>query len=154
MNYFAKAKKSLDILYVSIYTWSSPRGVMKTKHKLIMNQNIRKNKTKQVLNMPKTSYYTLKQLFAINTHFNALVTIRVRHTKLVEDGKVVLIGTIVGQHGAPAKVYAKTPITDSILAEATAGNISLISEKLSGYTFLPPKVSTIPTMDYKTLVVN
>jgi len=89
----------------------------------IMKQPIRKNKTKQVVNMPTTSYYTLEDLFALNTHFTAEITVRVRHTKMIESGKVVKIGVCCGEHGRPKKVYAYAPVTKLVLDKAYANNI-------------------------------
>jgi hypothetical protein len=92
-----------------------------------MKQNTtRKNKTNQVLNMPKASFYTLKELFDLNTHFNAEITIRVRHTKMIEDGKVAEIGAVAGGKGRPQKVFAVTPVTQTLLNKAKAENINLV----------------------------
>lgn len=92
-----------------------------------MKQNTtRKNKTNQVLNMPKTTYYTLKELFDSNTHFNAEITVRVRHTKMIEDGKVAEIGAVAGGKGRPQKVFAVTPVTQIVLNKAKANNINLV----------------------------
>jgi hypothetical protein len=92
-----------------------------------MKQNTtRKNKTNQVLNMPKASFYTLKELFDLNTHFNAEITIRVRHTKMIEDGKVAEIGAVAGGKGRPQKVFAVTPVTQNLLSKAKSENINLV----------------------------
>ncbi len=92
-----------------------------------MKQNTtRKNKTNQVLNMPKTSYYTLQELFDVNTHFNAEITVRVRHTKMIEEGKVAELGALSGGKGRPQKVFAVTPITQTVLDKAKSHNINLI----------------------------
>lgn len=88
-------------------------------------KNTRKNKTKQVLNWPSTLYYTIQELFDKNKHFNATITVRVRHTKALESGEVAEIGRVTGGKGAPPKVYAKTPITDSLLEKAKANGIQL-----------------------------
>lgn len=86
----------------------------------------RKNKTKLVMNMPNTAYYTLDELFSINTHFSAEITIRSRHKKLEESGEVAEVGNIVGGHGRPKKVYAKTPITQLLLNKIQADGINLV----------------------------
>lgn len=86
----------------------------------------RKNKTNQVLNMPKTPYYTLIDLFGLNGHFNASITIRVRHSKLIEDGKVVEIGSLTGGKGRPQKVFSMTPVSQATLNKAKAENINLV----------------------------
>lgn len=91
-----------------------------------MKQTPRKNKTNQVLNMPKSPYYTLRDLFAINKHFNVDITIRVRHSKLIEEGKVAEIGAVPGGKGRPQKVFSLTPVTQTTLAKAKADNINLV----------------------------
>jgi len=91
-----------------------------------MKQIIRKNKTNQVLNMPKTAYYTLRDLFDVNQHFNAEITIRVRLDVLRNDGKVVEIGWLTGGKGRPQKIFAQTPVTQTTLAKAKADNVSLV----------------------------
>lgn len=91
-----------------------------------MKQTPRKNKTNQVLNMPKTAFYTLRDLFAINKHFNVDITIRVRHAKLIEEGKVAEIGAVPGGKGRPQKVFSLTPVTQITLSKAKAENINLV----------------------------
>ena len=86
----------------------------------------RKNQTKLVLNMPTTSYYTLEELFALNKHFNAEITIRVRHTNLIESGKVKEIGCLTGGKGRPSKVFAATPVTQLTLDKARQNEINLV----------------------------
>lgn len=76
--------------------------------------------------MPKTPYYTLDQLFQLNTHFPAQITIRVRHTKQIEAGNVAEIGNLVGGHGRPQKVYALTPITQNLINKVEADGINLV----------------------------
>jgi hypothetical protein len=88
-------------------------------------KNTRKNKTKQVINWPNTPYYTIQELFDKNKHFNADITVRVRHTKKIELGEVAEIGRVTGGKGAPPKVYAKTPITNALLEKAKANGIQL-----------------------------
>lgn len=62
----------------------------------------------------------------MNTHFNAEITIRVRHTKMIEDGKVAEIGAVAGGKGRPQKVFAVTPVTQILLNKAKAENINLV----------------------------
>jgi hypothetical protein len=88
-------------------------------------KNTRKNKTNQVLSWPTTPYYTIQELFDKNKHFNATITVRVRHTKALEAGETAEIGRVTGGKGAPPKVYAKTPITDALLEKAKANGIQL-----------------------------
>ena len=92
-----------------------------------MKQTTHKNKSSQLLNLPKTTYYTLQDVFDINPQFNDIfITVRVRHTKMIEAGKVVEIGSIPGGKGRPPKVYAVTPVTQITLAKARANNINLV----------------------------
>ena len=113
-----------------------------------MKQNTtRKNKTNQVLNMPKASFYTLKELFDLNTHFNAEITIRVRHTKMIEDGKVAEIGAVAGGKGRPQKVFAVTPITQHLIDKATAAKINLVdnaTKLVNAVTVTTPAPATVP----------
>jgi len=95
-------------------------------------KNTRKNKTNQVLNMPKTPYYKLRELFDLNPQFKAEITIRVRHTKEVEDGRVAEIGSMPGGKGRPLKVYAYTPVSQATLTRAKASGMNPVDnvEKL------------------------
>ena len=124
-----------------------------------MKQNTtpRKNKTKQVLNLPKTPYYTLEELFAINPQFNNInITMRVRHTKMVEDGKVAEIGNKTGAHGRPAKVYAQTPVTQLTLDKAEANKITLVDNAKNLVNFInvtPPYATNVtPSVNTPTSV--
>lgn len=113
-----------------------------------MKQNTHKNKSCQLLNLPKTTYYTLQDVFSINPQFNGInITIRVRHTKMIEAGKVAEIGSIPGGKGRPQKVFAMTPVTQITLAKARQNNINLVdnSDKLINVinvTTLPARSST------------
>jgi hypothetical protein len=117
-----------------------------------MKKNTRKNKTNQTLNMPKKAYYTLKELFAINKHFNAEITVRVRHTNVIEDGRVAEIGAVPGGKGRPQKVYALTPVTKTLLEKVRADGISLVdnAEKLINIINVAPNTS--PTTPVVSLV--
>jgi hypothetical protein len=108
-------------------------------------QTNRKNKTKQTLNLPTTAYYTLKELFAVNPQFGGIeITIRVRHTKEIEAGRVVEIGTLTGGLGRPQSVYALTPVSKMTLDKAEANNIDI-----SKYNDNIKKI-VVPTMDINT----
>ena len=89
-------------------------------------KDTQKNKTKNVLNIPTTPYYTIEQLFQSNTHFPAKITVRVRHTKAIESGNVAEIGNLVGGKGRPQKVFAKTPVTELLLQKAETDGINLV----------------------------
>jgi len=91
-----------------------------------MKQSTRKNKTNQALNIPKTPYYTLQDLFAANSHCKIEITLRVRHSALIEEGKVVEIGSISGGKGRPPKVYSLVPVSQTTLNKAKANNITLV----------------------------
>lgn len=109
-----------------------------------------KNKTNRELILPKTAYYTLKEVFAVNTHFNATITVRVRHTKAVINGEVVEIGAVTGGKGRPEKIYAKAPVTQSVIDKALKAGINLIdnADKLvnvmSVSTSAKPPATTTP----------
>lgn len=77
--------------------------------------------------LPTSSYYTLQDVFNKNgDKFNNIrITMTVRHTKEIEAGRVVAIGSIPGGKGAPPKVYAKTPLIEDVLRKAEENGIQL-----------------------------
>lgn len=91
-----------------------------------MKQNTRKNQTNQELNMPTAAYYTLRQLFDLNKHIPAEITIRVKHSRKIENREVAELGTQTGGKGRPQKVFAITPITPTLIARAKADHINLV----------------------------
>lgn len=115
-------------------------------------KNKRTNKTKQVLNWPSTPYYTIQELFDKNKHFNATITVRVRHTHALESGEAAEIGRVTGGKGAPPKVYAKTPITDTLLEKAKSNGIQLADNvrKLVNVINVSKPITTIPVSPVAT----
>lgn len=84
----------------------------------------RKNRTNLVVKWPTTPYFTIKELLKVNSDFKE-ITLRVRLTKFIETNEVVEIGNKSGAQGRPEKVFAKTPVSDSILKEADSNHIVL-----------------------------
>lgn len=94
------------------------------KTKIIMNKTTSKNKSEYSLNMPAMPYYSIQDIFDLNAGIK--VTVRLEHTKMVDSGKVVCIGTLTGGKGRPPKAYALTPVTKLTIDKAKADQINLI----------------------------
>jgi hypothetical protein len=87
-----------------------------------------KNKTEKVILWPKTTYFTNRDVFVLNKEFKE-ITIRVRITGEngeIAKGTVAEIGFIPGGKGRPQKVYALTPITNTVLNKAKADGVELV----------------------------
>lgn len=101
-----------------------------------MKQNQRKNNTRRVLEFPTTTYFTIQDVVQLNpqmlTASNSDITIRVRLSNAIEDGKVAEIGAVPGGKGRPQKVFAMTPVTQTTLNKAKQDGINLAdgAEKL------------------------
>lgn len=81
----------------------------------------RKNKTRQELTLPASGHYTIDELCASNVNF-VVITLRVRLKKLVNEGKVIELGTIHMAKGRPKIVCATAPVSESTInAARTAG---------------------------------
>ena len=96
-----------------------------------MKQTQRKNNTNRDLTLPSTtSYFTIRDLVKINsgliTASEGDITIRVKLTKEIEKGRVVELGSCTGGKGRPPKVFAVTPVTQTVLNKAKADNITLV----------------------------
>lgn len=109
----------------------------------------RKNKTNLVVVWPTTPYFTNKELFALNAGAKE-ITLRVRlMTEKVECGQVAEIGCITGGQGRPQKVYAFTPVSQSVLDLAQENNITLVDQgrlqKLASLPSVSP-VAAPPTV--------
>lgn len=85
----------------------------------------RKNKTNQAVVWPTTTLFTIKELHRLNPKF-VNITLRVRLTNAIEDGKVAEIGSIPGDKGRPQKVFSLTPVTQATLNKARAERINLV----------------------------
>lgn len=78
------------------------------------------------LQLPSKPWYTIiDDLLKANKDFKE-ITARVRHSKFVEDGKVVQIGVIPGGKGAPPKVYTQSPVTQEVIDQARKDGIVLM----------------------------
>jgi hypothetical protein len=107
-----------------------------------MKQNTRKNKTNQLVTWPTTAYFTIEDLWELNQKF-VNITLRVRLTNAIADGKVAEIGWLSGGKGRPRKVYSMTPVQQSTLNKAKTADINLVDnvEKLVNVVSV-----TIPTL--------
>lgn len=107
----------------------------------------RKNKTNRSLVLPKTVYFTLKDVFALNKRdFPIEITVRVRMMAQIEDGKIAEIGSIPGGKGRPQKVFAMTPVGPNTLAKAKADGITPVdnADKMFGVVSVTNHQSMIP----------
>lgn len=89
-----------------------------------------KNKISQSVVWPTTTFFTIlpndqgfTDLQGLNKKF-INITLRVRLTNAIVNGKVAEIGSIPGGKGRPLKVFAFTPITRIILDKAKAEGIN------------------------------
>jgi hypothetical protein len=91
----------------------------------------RKNKTNLTVQFPKTAFFTIEDLLALNAEFIP-ITLRVRMNNFREDGTVAEIGYLPGGKGRPKKVFCLTPVTKITLEKARQQNVTLIdnAEKL------------------------
>lgn len=85
----------------------------------------RKNRTNQVVTWPTTPYFTIRELHNLNPKF-VNITLRVRLTNAIEAGQIAEIGSVPGGKGRPQKVFAKTPVTQNVLAKARQDGISMV----------------------------
>ena len=87
----------------------------------------RKNRTNLVVEWPKTPFFTLEDVFALQPDAKE-ITLRVRLTKEIEKGKAAEIGWKTGEQGRPKKVFAFTPVSQSTLEAARQQNITLVDQ--------------------------
>lgn len=90
-----------------------------------MKQITRKNKTNQTVTWPTTPYFTIADLHKLNPKF-VNITLRVRLSNAITDGKIAEIGSVPGGKGRPQKVFSQTPVTQALLNKAKAENINLV----------------------------
>lgn len=108
---------------------------------LMSKKSERKNKTNLVVNWPKTSYFIIEDLCALNTDAKE-ITLRARLAKEIEKGNAAEIGCKTGGQGRPKKVFAFTPVPQSTLDAAKAHNITLVdSNRLQKLSSVPPVVT-------------
>jgi hypothetical protein len=91
----------------------------------------RKNRTNQSVIWPPTPYFTIAELYNLNSKF-VKITLRTRLTTAIESGKVSEIGSVPGGKGRPPKVFALTPVSKLTFDKAKQDDINLVDnyEKL------------------------
>jgi hypothetical protein len=111
-----------------------------------MKQNTRKNKTNQSVVWPTTAYFTIADLHNLNPKF-VNITLRVRLTNAIEDGKVAEIGYVTGGKGRPPKVYSLTPVQQSTLNKVREDGMNLVDndEKLVNVINVTTPTASAPT---------
>ncbi len=91
-----------------------------------MKKTNRQNKTGLTVNWP-TGFYTMEtcashpnipSLWDQNTHFAALITLRVRLTNAMEENQVVKLGVLKGTKGRPKLVFANAPVSQATVEAA------------------------------------
>lgn len=85
----------------------------------------RKNKTNQSVVWPTTTYFTIKELHKLNPKF-VEITLRVRLTNAINEGKVIELGSMPGSKGRPEKIFVITPVTQLMIDKATSNRINLV----------------------------
>jgi len=101
-----------------------------------MKQNQRKNNTRRALEFPTTTYFTIRDVVQLNPQMRTVsesdITIRVRLSNAIGEGKVAEIGSVPGGKGRPQKVFSMTPVTQTTLNKAKQDGINLAdgAEKL------------------------
>jgi len=124
-----------------------------------MKQNTRKNKTNQSVVWPTSTFFTIEELHRLNPKF-VEITLRVRLTNAIEDGKVAEIGSTPGGKGRPQKVFSLTPVTKETLDKAEENKINLVDrarEKLVNVVSVsnPEPASVVaPAADAPATVTN
>lgn len=73
----------------------------------------KKNKTCQIVTWPTAILFTIQELHRLNPKF-VNITLRVRLTKAIEEGKIIEVGSIPGEKGRPQKVFSFTPVTQLV----------------------------------------
>jgi hypothetical protein len=121
-----------------------------------MNKNKeRKNTTSLNVNWPKTPYFTIEDVFAANKNAKP-ITLRVRLTKEIENGRAGEIGYITGLQGRPRKVFAFTPISQVMLDSTKSRQIILVEENRLAKLKIAPMVAAFvpkPTVKSELLPV-
>ena len=83
-----------------------------------------------MLAFPTSTFFTIQDVVKLNpqmlTASQSDITIRVRLTNAIEDGKVAEIGSVPGGKGRPQKVFALTPVTQITLNKARQDHINLV----------------------------
>jgi hypothetical protein len=93
----------------------------------IKNKTGRKNKTNLTITWPSAELFTIKDMFAANSHFIE-ITLRVRLKNELENGKIKEIGIRQNGKGRPENVYAMAPVTAEVIAKAKESMVLLHTE--------------------------
>lgn len=114
-------------------------------------------KSKQ-LECPKTQLWTIDDVVALNPHMLTKrkldITIRSRLTAMKEENLIAEVASIPGGKGRPRKVYAKTPITKTILAKAEQAGYVLaenINKLVNVVSVGQPSINSTPTSQLDTV---
>lgn len=91
------------------------------------NKTGRKNKTNLTITWPSAEIFTIKDMFAANSHFIE-ITLRVRLKNELENGKIKEIGIRQNGKGRPENVYAMAPVTAEVIAKAKESMVLLHTE--------------------------
>lgn len=86
---------------------------------------VQKNKTKLPVTLPVKKYFTIPEVVELNPSFKE-ITLRVRLTNAITDGKIVEVGSLPGGKGRPVKVFAFTPVTKEFLDALEKKDIQLV----------------------------
>lgn len=114
-----------------------------------MNKKSEKKKSNIEVVWPKTPTFTIiEDLFSLNPD-QKHITLRVRLQTRIDAGEIVEIGSISGRQGRPPKVFAYTPVTDTVLAKAKSDGVTLLEQsrlqKLCGSTPAVVPLLRVPT---------
>lgn len=106
-----------------------------------------KTKNNRPVIWPTSTYFTFDDLYKLNPVFDKKITLRVRLTNAIGEGKVAEIGSVPGGQGRPPKVYVLTPVTQLALEKAEANGIVVPGEarKLINVVTVNRPVSTFST---------
>ena len=117
---------------------------------------MRKNKTKQAIAWPTSMYFTIQDLVKLNpkmlTASRSDITLRVRLTNAIEDGKVAEVGSVSGGKGRPQKIFAITPVTQTVLNKIRADGLNVAdgADKLVNVISVATPVNTTPVISLST----
>lgn len=92
-----------------------------------MSKNTGKRNGNLVVNWPKTPFFGIEDLCALNVGAKE-ITLRVRNSKEIEKGTIAEIGCRTGGQGRPKKVFSFTPVSQTTLDLAKSQNIVLVDQ--------------------------
>jgi hypothetical protein len=108
------------------------------------NKTGRKNKTNINVSYPTDKYFTIAELINSNVDCKA-ITLRVRLKKMVESGEVVELGTKHMPKGRPVLIFAKSPVSQTVLDAAKKDEVTLHDSLKVLVTTISDPVSTSAT---------